>query len=98
MRRRRDILRRSAANALLMRRSIPITLAALALVAVAVAPVSAAKPTAEAKAKAEHARIVDYWTPQRMKNAIGWCVVSGTGWTDLDAARANGAILVEQLS
>lgn len=35
---------------------------------------------------------------QRMKNAIGWCVVSGTGWTDLDAARASGAILVEQLS
>lgn len=35
---------------------------------------------------------------QRMKNAIGWCIVSGTGWTDLDAARANGAILVEQLS
>lgn len=35
---------------------------------------------------------------QRMKNAIGWCVVSGTGWTDLDTARANGAILVEQLS
>jgi hypothetical protein len=35
---------------------------------------------------------------QRMKNAIGWCVVSGTGWRDLDAARANGAILVEQLS
>ncbi len=35
---------------------------------------------------------------QRMKNAIGWCVVSGTGWSDLEAARANGAILVEQLS
>jgi hypothetical protein len=35
---------------------------------------------------------------QRMKNAIGWCVVSGTGWTDLEAARAGGAILVEQLS
>lgn len=35
---------------------------------------------------------------QRMKNAIGWCVVSGTGWTDLDAARASGAILVEQLT
>lgn len=35
---------------------------------------------------------------QRMKNAIGWCVVSGTGWTDLDAARASGAVLVEQLS
>lgn len=35
---------------------------------------------------------------QRMKNAIGWCVVSGTGWTDLEAARAGGAILVEQLT
>jgi hypothetical protein len=35
---------------------------------------------------------------QRMKNAIGWCVVSGTGWTDLDAARAGGAVLVEQLA
>jgi hypothetical protein len=35
---------------------------------------------------------------KRMKNAIAWCVVSGTGWTDLDSARANGAILVEQLA
>ena len=35
---------------------------------------------------------------QRMKNAIGWCVVSGTGWSDLDTARASGAILVEQLT
>ena len=35
---------------------------------------------------------------QRMKNAVGWCVVSGTGWSDLDAARAGGAVLVEQLS
>jgi hypothetical protein len=35
---------------------------------------------------------------QRMKNAIGWCVVSGTGWRDLDAARASGAVLVEQLA
>ena len=35
---------------------------------------------------------------QRMKNAIGWCVVSGTGWSDLEAARARGAILVEQLA
>ncbi len=35
---------------------------------------------------------------QRMKNAIGWCVVSGTGWADLDAAREDGAILVEQLT
>lgn len=35
---------------------------------------------------------------QRMKNAVGWCVVSGTGWTDLETARARGAVLVEQLS
>lgn len=35
---------------------------------------------------------------QRMKNAIGWCVVSGAGWDDLDSARADGAVLVEQLS
>ena len=35
---------------------------------------------------------------QRMKNAIGWCVVSGTGWRDLTAARTGGAVLVEQLS
>ncbi len=35
---------------------------------------------------------------QRMKNAIGWCVVSGTGWSDLDTARASGAVLVEQLT
>jgi hypothetical protein len=35
---------------------------------------------------------------QRMKNAIGWCVVSGTNWHDLDSARSSGAVLVEQLS
>ncbi len=35
---------------------------------------------------------------QRMKNAIGWCVVSGTGFPDLESARADGAVLVEQLS
>lgn len=35
---------------------------------------------------------------RRMKNAIGWCVVSGTGWSDLEAARASGAVLVEQLT
>lgn len=35
---------------------------------------------------------------QRMKNAVGWCIVSGTGWPDLDAARRAGAVLVEQLS
>jgi hypothetical protein len=35
---------------------------------------------------------------KRMKNAIAWCVVSGTGWPTLDAARASGAVLVEQLA
>ncbi len=35
---------------------------------------------------------------QRMKNAIGWCVVSGTGWSNLETARASGAVLVEQLA
>lgn len=35
---------------------------------------------------------------QRMKNAVAWCVVSGTGWITLEAARANGAVLVEQLA
>ena len=35
---------------------------------------------------------------QRMKNAIAWCIVSGSGWDDLDAARASGAVLVEQLA
>ena len=35
---------------------------------------------------------------QRMKNAIAWCIVSGSGWNDLEAARAGGAVLVEQLA
>lgn len=35
---------------------------------------------------------------KRIKNAIAWCVVSGTGWSDLDSARASGAVLVEQLA
>ena len=35
---------------------------------------------------------------QRMKNAIAWCIVSGTCWDDLDSARASGKILVEQLA
>jgi hypothetical protein len=35
---------------------------------------------------------------QRMKNAIAWCVVSGTGWEDLETARASGSVLVEQLA
>lgn len=33
---------------------------------------------------------------QKMRNAIGWCVVSGDRWSDLDAARAAKAVLVEQ--
>lgn len=35
---------------------------------------------------------------QRMKNAIGWCIVSGAKWPDLESARAHGAVLVEQLT
>jgi hypothetical protein len=35
---------------------------------------------------------------QRMKNAVAWCIVTGSGWSDLDAARAGGAVLVEQLA
>lgn len=31
-----------------------------------------------------------------MKNAIAWCIVAGREWTSADAARANGALLVEQ--
>ena len=52
-----------------MRRSIPLAMTALALVALAAAPVPAAKPSAEAQAKAEHARIVKYWTSERVANA-----------------------------
>ena len=48
-----------------MRRSIPLVLATLALVAAAVAPVAAAGP----KADTEHARIVKYWTAERVANA-----------------------------
>jgi hypothetical protein len=33
---------------------------------------------------------------QRMKNAVGWSIVSGNEWDDLDTARASGAVLVEQ--
>ncbi|MBX3233066.1 MAG: hypothetical protein KIT84_12925 [Labilithrix sp.] len=35
---------------------------------------------------------------QRMKNAIAWCIVQGTGWDDLAAARTSGKVLVEQLA
>jgi hypothetical protein len=52
-----------------MRRSILLATATLALVAAAVPPVSAASPTAEAKAKAEHQRIVKFWTAERIAAA-----------------------------
>lgn len=55
-----------------MRRS-RATLAALrtaiTLLTVALAPAVAAKPNAETKAKAEHQRIVDYWTAERIAGA-----------------------------
>ena len=31
-----------------------------------------------------------------MRNAIEWCIVAGAEWTSIDAARAKGAVLVEQ--
>ena len=33
---------------------------------------------------------------QRMKNAIGWCIVQGSDWDDLELARDHGAVLIEQ--
>ncbi len=32
-----------------------------------------------------------------MRNAVQWCIVSGNGWSSVDHARAEGAVLVEQL-
>ncbi|MCL2724486.1 MAG: hypothetical protein FWD69_08625 [Polyangiaceae bacterium] len=32
-----------------------------------------------------------------MRNAVRWCVVAGKEWTSVDAARAMGRVLVEQL-
>ncbi len=52
-----------------MRRPIAIGLASLALVATVVAPAAAASPNAEARAKAEHQRVVRYWTAERIANA-----------------------------
>ena len=55
-----------------MRRSkaaITAVLTTAALLAIAVAPVSAGNTDAEAKAKAEHERIVRYWTAERIANA-----------------------------
>jgi|GEM_PF-1550282 len=31
-----------------------------------------------------------------MRNAVEWCIVSGSEWSSIDAARAKGAVLVEQ--
>ena len=31
-----------------------------------------------------------------MRNAVEWCIVQGTEWASIDAARAKGAVLVEQ--
>lgn len=31
-----------------------------------------------------------------MKNAVQWCIVSGAEWASMDAARAKGAVLIEQ--
>jgi hypothetical protein len=31
-----------------------------------------------------------------MRNAIEWCIVSGHEWSDIDAARESGAVLIEQ--
>lgn len=33
-----------------------------------------------------------------MRNAVQWCVVSGEDWASIEAARAQGAVLVEQLA
>jgi hypothetical protein len=34
----------------------------------------------------------------RMKNAVGWSIVAGKDHTTIDEARANGAVLIEQLA
>ena len=31
-----------------------------------------------------------------MRNAVEWCIVAGNEWASIDAARAKGAVLVEQ--
>lgn len=31
-----------------------------------------------------------------MRNAVEWCIVAGVEWTDIEAAREQGAILIEQ--
>lgn len=32
-----------------------------------------------------------------MRNAVEWCICSGESWDDVDSARAEGAVLIEQL-
>ena len=32
-----------------------------------------------------------------LRNAVQWCIVSGRDWSSMDAARSEGAVLVEQL-
>jgi hypothetical protein len=31
-----------------------------------------------------------------MRNAVEWCIVAGSEWVSVDAARAKGAVLIEQ--
>lgn len=31
-----------------------------------------------------------------MRNAVEWCIVAGSEWVSIDAARAKGAVLIEQ--
>ena len=50
-------------------RLIVIAGATLAMLAAVAAPAAAAKPTDEAKAKAEHERVVRYWTAERIAGA-----------------------------
>ncbi|MBX3186287.1 MAG: hypothetical protein KF819_04695 [Labilithrix sp.] len=33
---------------------------------------------------------------ETMKNAVSWCIVSGTEWPSMDDAREEGAVLIEQ--
>jgi hypothetical protein len=62
--------RASGMEGLAMKGRQPLALAVtLVILALAAAPVSAA-PGASAEARAEHQRIVRYWTPARMKAAI----------------------------
>jgi hypothetical protein len=31
-----------------------------------------------------------------MRNAVAWCIAAGSDWSSMDAARAEGAVLIEQ--